>query len=278
MQNLIRAFAATLFLVGPPQVSLAQESRPEHPLLSDRLIASAGLFYFDRDVKLRVDGTLTANRELDFARSTKLSSNESRFSGTLRWRFGEKWSVAAQYFDSSDGGRAELTEDIAWRDVVFRKGTFVEAGFEVTVGRLFFGRIFSAGPRHEFGLGAGAHWLELSAYIEGEALIDDQSSGLYRDSVDAAAPLPNIGAWYSYAPTSKWLIDSRVDWFSASFDEYSGSLWNAAVGVQYQAFRHLGLGLSYQYFGLDVDVDKSDWKGAADLSFTGPFLSLTANW
>lgn len=278
MIPMTRLLAALLMLTLTTATLTAQETSTRHPLLEDRFVASAGMFIFDRDIKLSVNGTSDIQSDFDFAESTKLSQSDSRFSGTLNWRFGEKWSVATQYFDSSDGVRATLTEDIAWRDVVFREGTFVGAGIDITVARLFFGRTFSTGPQHEFGLGVGAHWLEIGAYIEGEALINDASTGLYRDSVDAAAPLPNLGGWYTYAFTPKWAFDSRVDWLSASFDEYSGSLWNASAGVQYQAFEHFGIALSYQYFSLDVDVDTSDWNGGAELTFNGPYLSLTANW
>jgi len=278
MRPLTRLLAALPLLVLASAPLTAQEMPARHPLLEDRFVASAGMFIFDRDIKLSVNGTLNVQTDFDFAESTKLSQSDSRFSATLRWRFGDKWSVAAQYFDSSDGVQATLTEDIAWRDVVFREGTFVGAGIDITVARLFFGRTFSSGPQHEFGLGVGTHWLEIGAYIEGEALINDASTGLYRDSVDAAAPLPNLGGWYTYAFTPKWAFDSRVDWLSVSFDEYSGSLWNASAGVQYQAFEHLGIDLSYQYFSIDVDVDSSDWNGGVELTFNGPYLSLTANW
>jgi hypothetical protein len=50
------------------------------------------------------------------------------------------------------------------------------------------------------------------------------------------------------------------------------------VGAQYQAFEHFGVGLSYQFFRLNVDVDNDHWDGATELTFQGPFLSVTATW
>lgn len=276
--TLIRLMPISLLLLGLSTDIVAEERAGIHPLLRDKFVASAGLFVFDRDIKLSLNGNTVQSAEFDFDESTNLSRSDSRFSANLTWAFGEKWSVAAQYFDSSDSSRAELTEDIAWKDVVLRKGTFASAGIDITVARFFVGRLFSAGPRHEFGLGVGAHWLEIAPFIEGEAFINDESTGLYRDSVSAAAPLPNIGGWYTHAFTPKWALYTRLDWFSASFDEYSGSLWNSSLGLQYQAFDHMGVGLSYQFFELDVDVEKSTWNGGAKLRFNGPFISLTANW
>lgn len=278
MRSLSRVVTALPLLLCFSHGLLAQDAAGRHPLLEDRLLVSAGLYIFDRDIKLRVDGSGSALRDFDFSESAKLSRSDSRFAGSLRWRFGEKWSVAAQYFDSSDDARAELVEDVPWGDLLFRQGTGVSAGVDIEVGRLFFGRRFSSGPRHELGLGIGAHWLEIGAFIEGRAQINDETPRQYRASVSAGAPLPNIGGWYIYAFSPRWAIETRLDWLSASFDEYSGSLWNGAAGIQYQVFEHLGFGLSYQYFLLDVDVDDTGWHGAVDLQFNGPFLSLTANW
>jgi len=60
--------------------------------------------------------------------------------------------------------------------------------------------------------------------------------------------------------------------------DYKGGLWNSSLGVQYQAFRHVGFLLAYQVIRLDVDVDKSGWRGAVELTYKGPFLAVTANW
>jgi len=69
-----------------------------------------------------------------------------------------------------------------------------------------------------------------------------------------------------------------VDWISANIGDYDGTLWNTNVGVNYQLFRNFGLDLSYQYFNLNLNVNKSDWNGSADMTYSGPVISLTGNW
>jgi hypothetical protein len=171
-----------------------------------------------------------------------------------------------------------LSEDVEWEDVVFKEGTFASAGVELDVARLFLGRIFSSGPQHEFGAGLGLHWLEIKAYVEGRIKTDLGDTEAYRGSVSAGAPLPNIGAWYTYSWSPKWAFVTRLDWLSASYDDYSGSLWNASAGVNWAVFEHFGVTAAWNFFKLDVDVDKSDWQGSAETSQNGPFLALTAYW
>jgi hypothetical protein len=124
----------------------------------------------------------------------------------------------------------------------------------------------------------GLHWLQIGAYIEGEMFLNDQSSGFRRESVSADLPLPNIGAWYWRSLSPRWLLTTHVDWFNASIGDYSGSLWNAGAGINFQAWEHVGFGLSYQYFKIDVDVDKANWQGNAELTQHGPFLAVSFNW
>ena len=81
-----------------------------------------------------------------------------------------------------------------------------------------------------------------------------------------------------YSPARRWLITSRVDFMTASIGDYDGTLWNGNIGVNYQAGRHFGIGLAYQYFSINVKVDKSDWQGKVNLKHYGPIVSVTANW
>jgi hypothetical protein len=273
---LLRSGLLALTLLIPNLVH-AQDMGQRHPQLEDDFIFAAGAFLPNKTLKIRVDGSVP-EQGVDFDEVVDLSSDQSTANASLRWRFGEKWSISGQYFKTDDAGSAELVEELHWEDYVLRVGSNVGAGVGSKVARLFFGREMSAGPRHELGLGAGLHWLEISAFVEGEFFINDESTGFRRESVSADAPLPNIGAWYWYALSPRWLITTRVDWLAASIGDYSGSLWNANAGINFQPWRNVGIGLSYQLFELDIDVDKSDWHGGADLTYHGPFLGLNVNW
>jgi hypothetical protein len=266
----------TLFLSTSTPVA-AQETVQYHPYLSDRFQLAIGVFARNQGFKFGADGLLPGEK-IDFDKAIGLDEDDASGAYTFRWNFSEKWSLWSQGWKVNSTGGQILTEDIHWEDVTFGEGSFVRGGAENTVIRLFFGREFSTGPRHEFGLGAGFHWLEIDAYLEGEAQINNHPIGFYRGDVSASAPLPNIGGWYYFSPSKRWLIEARLDWLSASVGDYSGGILNSSVGVNFQVLKHLGVGLSYQYFRLDVDVDSNDWKGAAEINYRGPFLSLTTNW
>jgi hypothetical protein len=260
-----------------PTLATAQEPDQTHPFLSDRFQLAVGAFARQQDFKIAADGS-APEEEIDFDETLGVDDDDTSVSLTFRWNFGEKWSLWGQYWNVNAGGGAVLTEDVEFEDLVFQQGSTVAAGVHNKVARVFFGRKFSEGPRHEFGLGIGFHWLEMGAYIEGEAFINDIPSGFQRGDVDASAPMPNIGGWYYYSPSKRWLFEARLDWLDVSVGDYSGGILNSSVGVHFQAFKHVGVGLNYHYFSHNADVDSDDWRGGAELRYRGPFLALTTNW
>lgn len=265
----ILVFSAPLF---------AQSQNDVHPWLEDDFIINLGAYLPSKDFKIRVDGEIPG-REIDFDEGVAVTDDDSTGALSFRWNFGEKWSLDGQYYATDDSAEAVLTEDVTWRDRVLRAGSNVGAGVKLDLARVFFGReFFTTAPHHEFGMGVGLHWLQIEAFIEGEVFVNDQSTGFQRESVSADLPLPNIGAWYWYSLSSRWLLSSHLDWFSASIDEYSGDLWNIGAGVQFQAWDNVGFGLSYQLLQVDVDIDKPSWHGNAELTQDGPFLSVNFNW
>jgi len=261
----------------------AAEDYEYHPAFSDSFDVVLGYFRSDNTFKITADNINFAtggNDDIDFGNSLGVDQTNSLLNAQLRWRFGSKrmWSISGQYFKNNANGDATLKEDVEWQDVIFREGTFVGAGVSLAVTRLFLGRSFIKNNRHDFGAGIGVHNLDLSAYIEGEILINDGGTGFHRGDTAESQILPNVGAWYLYSPARKWLLRARVDWISAEIGDYDGTLWNTNVGVNYQFARHFGVDLSYQYFKLDVAVDSTDWVGGVEMTYSGPVISLTANW
>jgi hypothetical protein len=253
-----------------------------HPSLSDNFTLILGAFKSDNSFKISATGSIDdpIDDESDFAESLGVDDSSTLFNAAFRWKFGKnrKWSLWGEYFSNDATGEAVLTEDVEWQDVIFREGTFVGAGVGLDVTRVFIGRSLVKSQQHDFGIGAGLHNLDMSVFIEGDIMADDESTEFFRGDAESSQPLPNVGGWYHFSPASKWLIHARLDWISASIGDYDGSLWNSNVGVNYQAFRHVGFDLSYHYFNLNLAVDKTDWQGDVDMTYHGPVLAVTASW
>ena len=265
-----------LCVLGFVTPTFADEPNEWHPLLTSRFSLDVGIFYPDRDTSLRVNGSIDIeNRRFDFDEGTGRKNNDNIFAAEMAWRYRDNWSLLAQYFDSSSSTSRFLQEDIQWGDVVFGAGSGASGGTSLEVTRLFFGRHLDTLPDHDLGLGLGIHWLHIGAFIEGTIIANGEPMTARR-SVSADGPLPNLGMWYRYSFSPRVAFRTRLDLMSASVGEYSGLLLNASAGLNYRVTEHFGIGVSYNLFELDVEVDNTVWRGNVDTLYEGLYVSASA--
>ena len=267
------ALIVAILLSGP---ALAQDV---HPAMESRWWINAGSYLATRNFEASASGAVAGQtREFDFEGSLGLDDEPSLIMGELGWQFGKNWGTTLQYFRSSRNARRTLEETFEWQGNTYEVGAELEAGTGMEITRIFFSRRFRDGGPHSLRLGAGVHWLELSAEVAGQARVDDQSTEFRRSAAKASLPVPNIGAWYRYSPSDRWLLSARVDWLSASIDDYSGDIWNGSAGINFRLWDHVGVGASYQYFQLAGRLKEDKWRGEVATTFTGPYLYVSAFW
>lgn len=259
------------------------DSIDKHPLLANRFTFYVGLYSSRKEIGLGVNGA-TDNEIINFNEKVDFNENEYTLFLNFNWRFARMWSLTSEYFSVKNGISRSIDEEIEWNDQIYKGGAGVSLGLNVSMYRVFIGRTITKGQKHELGIGLGAHLLDIRTYIEGYAYINNDDTGegaavdFQRSSVNVVAPLPNLGAWYFYAPHPKWMLNARVDWFGLSIDEYSGSLWDVGAGVNYQFHKNIGVGLNYRYFDFAANVNKTYWDGKFSMVFQGPLLTVNANF
>lgn len=277
--NLI--LAAGIFSMASGTV-LAQDY-DYHPQLSDTFTASLGYMRSSNSFKIEADDPndpgIPGDR-IDFEDSLGVDGHTDLFNGQIRWRFGstKKWILGGQYFSNNAKGSQVLTEDVEWDGDIWQAGSYTEAGVKLAISRLFIGRSLFKNERNDFGIGAGIHNFDVTMFIEGEIKINDETTGFQEAKISESQILPNVGAWYLFSPARNWLLHGRVDWIGANIGDYSGHMWNISAGVGYQPWRHVGFDLAWQYFNVNISADKDDWKGGADMTYSGPVFSVTFGW
>ena len=261
-------------LAGNLQAQETDNSDRYHPFLSDTFYASLGSFRPKKNVTLGLSDGSSISEEVD------ATDTETTASLSFRWRYTENWSLWAQYWSTDSSSEDVLENDAVWDDVTFRAGSSIEAGIDSSIFRLFFGRSFFRKPQSEWGVGAGLHLMELEAFISTDVATSPDIpdiNGTRRKSMSGGVPLPNLGAWYMYSWSPKWVTTVRLDWLEVELGEYSGNLYNASAGVNYQVLEHVGIGLALNAFEFRAEVDRDGFNGEIRSRQWGPFLSLTAN-
>ena len=272
--------ALTLLIVGILTMpASAQESTDVHSELTSKFRLSLGLYYPKREYGLGLDGNLGLPEEpIDFDAAIETDEKDVLITGIFSWQFKPKWSLSLQYFGSSQDTYKSLDEEIEWEEIVYEVGADVHLGTSLEVTRLFVARHFLQDQKHDLGVGAGLHAIDFGITLEGEARIDDESTEFRSESAKLTAPLPNLGIWYRYSPSKKWLLEARLDWLDVSFDQLSGSLTDIRVSADYSFNQHFGIGLAYQLFRLDADYKSDDWSGRVEVDYKEPALNINAYW
>lgn len=264
-------------IIIPFNILLAQKNDVKHPILKDEFLSSVGVFLPSKKVSIGVDGS-TPNDKINFNSSFNLNNNEVTPFLNFAWRFAKKWKLGVEYFSIKNANKATLKEDIVFENITFKKGTNTRGGFGLNMYRVFVGRSFLRGLKYEFGAGLGIHALNTNAFIEGNILISEGDINFERRAVSASIPLPNLGLWYFYTPTTKLAFIARVDWFGLTLGKYSGILWNIAPGIKYQVFKNIGFGVDYRFFRFKANVNQSRWKGNFDMTFHGLLFVININF
>ena len=256
--------------------AIAEDSDGVHPFLTDKFNLQLGVFSPKKDIDIRFDGSVGGgNGSIDFEEQLKFAAKDDIFSWEFVWRFGDKWSLRTQHFQSRREQQAQLEEDIEWGDTIIRAGSSVSAGTNLELTRMFFAWSLDSSQEFDYGIGLGFHLLDTGAFITRDIITDFGEVS----AVSASGPMPNIGTWYYYSPSEKWVWGGRLDWFDASAGDYSGGITNFSVGGNYQIGENVGIGLKYQEFRLAANIKKSaGWRGRLETRFQGTYVYLSGNW
>lgn len=249
-----------------------------HPLQSNRFSAGLGAFFSNVDDVVRFGNSKGGNgTEVDL-NDLDLDDSQTLPMFKLTWRVKNNARIQGEYLRISEDGETSITRRIEWGDLDFAVGANVKTDMNFDIVRFFYGYSFFKDEKKEFGAGLGLHYAELDIALQGNGTLNGVSVIGAEGKLDERGLVPNLGAYGNYAFSPKWLLTGRIDWFSASIGGYSGELWNAGAGIQYQAFKNAGVGLSYRYLKFDIEADKNrgDWR--AGLEYTGPALYMSVNF
>ena len=273
-------FLIFLIVISNQFVLAQAEEDTKNPILTSKFQLGVGMYIPTQKVKFGLEGN-SENQIIDFDETFDFNDSQVRPQVTFDWRFAKKWVLGAEYFNANYANKTTLEKDIEAGDYTFEAGSFVKVGYKINLYRILIGRLISTGDKHELGGGIGFHVLNIGPFIEGEVNISNNGESedfkFKRVNTSLTAPLPNIALWYNYAFNQKWALSLNADWFGLKVDDMSGSLWDISPKVQYQIIDNLAVSLDYRYFKVNVNVDKEQWNGSVDLSFSGPSLTIIGN-
>lgn len=264
--------AVTVALALP----LAAHAEDAPDFLNDPFHVALGTYIVNTDTKLQLDGNATSGSPIDWE-NTFGGGDVTRFRLDGQWRFADRHKARFMVFSNSRSKSRTITEDIEFGDEVFPVNAKVDADFKFDIYELAYEYTFLKREDYELAGTFGVHYTTLSAGLEAKAATSNGTLTADLDeegSVDL--PLPVFGLRGTWGLPHHFWLDAGVQFFALSIDEYDGNLQDYRVMLTWQPRKWLGLGLGYNVFRVDVDVDKQSFKGSLDWEYKGPMLSYSA--
>ena len=161
------------------------------------------------------------------------------------------------------------------RDSTYPVDAKVKADFSFDVYQVAYEYALWRRNNYEINGSVGLHYTDLSMSLAVDA---SSVSAKIKEEASVAAPLPVVGLRGIWALPHNFWLDASAQFFALSFDEYDGNLQDYKIVVTWQPKKWLGIGLGYNQFGIDVDVDQSKFKGSLDWTYQGPMLYYSATF
>ncbi|MEJ2514978.1 MAG: hypothetical protein P8080_09955 [Gammaproteobacteria bacterium] len=264
---------ALLLIAGLALPAGAWATGPD--LLANRFSLGLGVYDESSDTKVRLNGQSSIGDRIDLENTFGVGTI-TRFRVDGFWRIAKRHKLGFMWFTSDANRKREIEEEIEWGGEVYPVGAAVALSRSFDIYQLSYGYTFVRRDNFELAVSAGLHYSKARATLSATLDVADDPT-LTREATDTArldAPLPVLGLAGMWNIGGDFWLDGAARWFAMSFDEYDGALVDVRGVVLWQPRSWFGLGLGYDYFGLDMDVDKRSFRGSLDWSYDGPQLFL----
>ncbi len=193
------------------------------------------------------------------------------------YRFNKTHALSYSWYSLSSTGSKVAESEISWIDrngdeITIPIGARIDSVLDYDIFKVGYLYSFYHSKKVELVVGAGFHITRLELGMEAETT----SSGVDASNVDVTAPLPviSLGLKYNVTPKFNWHIKSEV--FAISYDEYDGTYTDATLGMEYRAWRNVGLGVGLGSNALDLTQTTSDYKLKYNNRLTGIHAYIAA--
>ncbi|MBC2711786.1 MAG: hypothetical protein HGJ94_12605 [Desulfosarcina sp.] len=273
-QLLALTTAVVLFLM--PQAGLSEEwDLDERPW--EKFGANLGVFISAVDSNFRIGSGVGLN--IDVEKLLGLDTSNVVFRTDALWRFSKnrRHRLDFTWFSFRRDGNRQILEDITIGDgddqIIIEAGTSVNAFFDLDIYELAYSYSFFQDDRIDLAAGIGLYIMPIDFGLTVSGLVDEQGSEKF------TAPLPVLGLRMDIALTPQWFIRTGSQVFYLEYENFTGSVLEFRAAVEYNPWKHVGIGLGIDALSINVEADGEDWpgidlKGEFDFNYTGLQLYL----
>ncbi|MBW2671649.1 MAG: hypothetical protein JRD87_17625 [Deltaproteobacteria bacterium] len=232
-----------------------------------------GYFIANTDTSVRLGSGLGVS--VDMEDLLGLDSTDSAGRVRASWRFTDnrRHRLDFQWFGFRRDGSRTIGEDIHYKDEdgndqVIEAGTYVESFFDFDIYQAAYSYSFFQDDRIDLAGSFGLYVMPIEFGLNATGLLNVGGSESF------TAPLPVLGVRADFEITPKWYFRSGLQVFYLEIGEFSGSILQTNVAIEYLPWKHFGFGLGFDSLNIKVEADGDDYpgidfKGEVNFHYTG---------
>lgn len=258
------AFCVGLLSLLVSPVTLAQHS----PAL-DRVSIALGGYYPTTDTTLSAsdkEGYLRGSFNLEH----DLDMDDRGTVGRVRMDFlvGARQGLSFDYFSYRRGSSDSLSREIDFEGTPYDIDAWARGKLEFDFGSTAWRWWFGDG-NDVFGFGLGISYYRVTTRLRGEVSLNGEVIRGHSASNDhALAPLLTLGWRHAFSPNLRMYFDASG--VTKHGGRLSGQLYNAALGMEWFPWGHLGVGVEYGVSRIQLTRAKRYYNAHLDLKLHGP--------
>jgi len=190
------------------------------------------------------------------------------FRSDAMYRFGhtKKHSVKFGYFSFSRSAYKVLETELELGDHVFPIGTEINSLFDLSIFNFSYDYAFYNDDRVNLGASLGLFFMPLKFRLD--------VSGVTEEAATLFAPLPVIGLRSDFSINPKLFLKHGLEVLYLQTSEYTGILTDFNIRLEYNPWKHFGIGIGVNMYRMKVEVDGADYDhsrfvGNVEMGYTG---------
>lgn len=278
--SLLRRGSLAASVVGALLLSSAARAADGPNLLDQGFDVSLGTFIVNQDTKVRLDGQTAGDvvpgTPVDWEKNFG-DGDTTRFRLDGYWRFAERHKVRMMWFNSSRSDSTTINREIEWQGETFPIDAKVKGESKFQIIELAYEYAFMRRENFELTGTAGIHYTDFSTSLSAN-INDGEVVRHVKKEGSVGAPLPVFGGRALWHMGGDFWLDASGQWFALSIDQYDGSVTDLRAAAIWQPSKWVGVGLGYNRFKIDVNVDQDKFRGNLNWAYSGPQLFYTVHF
>jgi hypothetical protein len=267
-----------VLLIGTLAVAAAANAEERDPL-DAKLIVDAGMFFLSTDMRVQVNGETAQEPEGSDVNydDTFGIGNFDRFRADGLWRFADRHSVEATYFQNNRSATRSLDRDVEFKGQLYPVGVDTHAQSDLTIAELSYGYAFMRNDQYELAATVGVHYLDIKLKLDATVMANGQTNTRNLDtSASTSAPLPVVGLRGVWKLPHNMYIDAHAQYLYINYDPYKGRLVDLKASFVWQCTDHVGIGVGYDDFRFRFDItDRPKFDGSLKWNYGGALAFAT---